>query len=151
MTTLQRLAQVFGWIFVVIAVWGAAVTGLSMEADPAAADRLWGLFPINFLHNIVHLGIGMWGIVAARSHGAARSYAVLAGALYIILAVMGFFFPAGFGLVPLGGNDIWLHVILGAVLLVAGLALGSRPGADTVEPAGTRTVPPPPGEPDSTP
>ena len=151
MTTIQRIAQVSGWIFVLIAVWGAAVTGLSMEADPRIADRLWGLFPINFPHNLVHLMIGMWGIMAARSYTGARSYAVLAGALYIVLALIGVFFPAGFGLVPLGGSDIWLHVVLGATLLVAGLTLTARTGADTVEPAGTRTVTPPPTDPDSTP
>ncbi len=141
MTTIQRVAQVFGWVFIVVAIWGAAITGTSMDADMATADRLWGLFPVNFLHNLVHLAFGVWGLIASRSHAASRSYALLAGALYIVLAVLGLFFPDGFGLVPLGGNDIWLHAFLGAALLVAGLTLASRT-VGTVAPAGTRTVPP---------
>lgn len=143
MTTIQRIAQVFGWIFVVIAIWGAFVTGTSMNADMATAERLWGLFPINLLHNVVHLALGIWGIAASRSASGARSYAVLAGALYIVLAVLGVFFPEGFGLVPIGGNDIWLHAFLGVALLVAGLTLASRAEAGGVEPAKTRTVTPP--------
>jgi hypothetical protein len=141
MTAIQRVAQVFGWVFIVVAIWGAAITGTSMDADMATADRLWGLFPVNLLHNLVHLAFGVWGILAARSYAASRSYALLAGALYIVLAVAGLFFPDGFGLVPLGGNDIWLHAFLGAALLVAGLTLASRTLA-TEAPA-TRPAPPP--------
>lgn len=148
MTTIQRIAQVFGWVFIVVAIWGAAVSGTSMDADVATADRLWGLFPVNFLHNLVHLAFGIWGLIASRSSGASRSYALLAGAIYIILAVLGLFFPDGFGLVPLGDNDIWLHAFLGVALLVAGLTLASRT-LETIEPVGTRTVPPPDAAPAS--
>lgn len=132
MTTIQRVAQVFGWVFVIVAIWGAVITGTSMDADLTTADRLWGLFPVNLLHNLVHLGFGIWGIAAARSYSGARSYALIAGAIYLVLALVGVFFPEGFGLVPLGGNDIWLHIVLGALLVVAGLTLTSRPAtADT--------------------
>lgn len=143
MTTIQRIVQLFGWIFIVIAIWGAIVTGTSMNPDPATAPRLWGLFPINFLHNLVHLLLGMWAVVAARSYSGARSYALLAGALYIVLAVLGVFSPHGFGLVPLGGNDIWLHLVLGAILLVAGLVVTSHSASAKLEPAPIRTVMPP--------
>ena len=34
---------------------------------------------------------------------------------------------AGFGLVPLGGNDIWLHAVLAAGLLLFGLTAKERP------------------------
>lgn len=145
MTTIQRIVQLFGWIFIVIAVWGAVLTGTSMNPEPATAPRLWGLFPINFLHNLVHLVLGMWAVVAARSYSGARSYALLAGALYIVLAVLGVFSPHGFGLVPLGGNDIWLHLVLGAILLVTGLIVTSRSSSSKVEPAPIRTVMPPGG------
>lgn len=147
MTTIQRIAQVFGWVFVVIAVWGAFISGTSMAADPALAPKIWGLFPVNFVHNLVHLTFGVWGILAARSsHDAARTYAVAAGAIYVVLSVLGVFFPTGFGMVPLGGADIWLHAVIGVVLLVAGLTLASATTAGDVGPAETRTVMPPPSE-----
>lgn len=143
MTPIQRIARIFGWGFVVVAIWGALLAQTSMNADLATTPRLWGLFPVNFAHNLVHLAFGLWGIAASRSRSASRSYAVLAGAIYILLAVAGVFFPEGFGLVPLGSHNIWLHVVLGVALLATGLLFSGTTGDPTVEPAGTRTVTPP--------
>ncbi len=151
MTAIQRIAQVFGWAFVVMAIWGAAVSGMSMEADPGRAPAILGVFPVNFAHNLVHLLFGLWGIRAARSRSGARLFAVLAGAAYVVLALLGLFAPSGFGLVPLGGGDIWLHAGLGAALLVSGLVLADNDEEPRVEPAGTRTVMPPPEGPDHDP
>ena len=72
---------------------------------------LLGLFPINLMHNLVHLAIGAWGIAAARSMTGARTYAKGLAIIYGILAVMGLI-PAlntVFGLVPIHGHDVWLH------------------------------------------
>lgn len=125
MTRLQRVSQLAGWVFVVLAIWGALLTGPSMDAELATAPRLWGLFPVNFAHNLVHMVLGVWGIAAARSARAARGYTVGAGALYLVLAVLGLLTPTGFGLVPLGGHDVWLHALLGVALLLARVTLDS--------------------------
>ena len=123
--TVQRLAQVFGWIFVLVAAWGFFVSGGSMEAGPDAPAIL-GLFPVNVLHNLAHLILGIWGILAARTFGGARTYARVAGVLYLLLAVLGLVDPTAFGLIPLGGGDIWLHAVLGIVL--AGVGFTAKPG-----------------------
>jgi hypothetical protein len=121
MTTVQRVAQIFGVVFILVGIIGFTATGMgNMEADPARAPSLVGMFPVNVLHNIVHLLLGIWGLVAARSFSGARSYARIAGVLYLLLAVAGYVSPNGFGLVPLGGNDIWLHAVLGFVLAAVG-------------------------------
>lgn len=121
MTTVQRVAQIFGIVFILVAIVGFMATGMgNMTADPATAPHLVGMFPVNVLHNVVHLLFGIWGLVASRSFGGARSYARIAGILYLLLAVVGYLSPNGFGLVPLGGNDIWLHGVLGLVLAVVG-------------------------------
>lgn len=117
--TVQRVAQIFGWIFVLVGVWGFFVSGASMEAGPDAPAIL-GLFPVNVLHNLAHLLLGIWGILAARSFAGARTYARIAGVLYLLLAVLGLVDPTAFGLMPLGGNDVWLHVALGAILAGVG-------------------------------
>ena len=148
-----------GVIFVVIAIWGALITGTSMVADPAVAPRLWGLFPVNFLHNLVHLLLGIWGIRAARAPGAARTYAWGAGLLYLGLALVGLFEADGFGLVPLGGNDIWLHALLGIALLASAAVLAGQasptvapadgdPGRTTTASSPEGTVTRPPAEPE---
>lgn len=113
MTTVQRIVQVLGVVFVIIGVAGFF---FSSSMDEAA---MFGLFPVNILHNIVHLFLGLWALAAARSFAGAKSYAQIVGVIYIALAVLGFVSPDGFGLVPIGGNDIWLHALLGGVLLTA--------------------------------
>jgi len=39
-----------------------------------------------------------------------------AGLLYIVLAICGLVIPTTFGLIPIGGNDVWLHGLAGIVL-----------------------------------
>lgn len=78
-------------------------------------------FPINILHNIVHLAIGLWGILAYRSFGGSRAFARGLTIFYLLLAVLGLAFMPGiikttFGLIPLYGADTLLHL---ATALVA--------------------------------
>ena len=119
MTLAQRIAQIFGWAFVVIGLAGFFVTGSSMDPNHLTAPRLFGLFPVNVLHNVVHLLFGVWGILAARSLGGARSYFIGAGVIYLLLAALGTVAPDGFGLVPLGSNDVGLHLFLAIGLLAS--------------------------------
>ncbi|HJR42837.1 MAG TPA: DUF4383 domain-containing protein [Gemmatimonadaceae bacterium] len=114
MTTVQRVAQIFGVVFILLALLGF-FQGMSMESS-----LLLGLFPVNLLHNIVHLLFGLWGLAASRTFAAAKTYAQVGGVVYLLLAVFGFVDPSGFGLVPLGGNDVWLHAVIGLVLAGVG-------------------------------
>jgi hypothetical protein len=129
MTFAQRAAMIFGWAFVAVGLLGFVATGTSMDPNHLTAPRLFGLFPVNVVHNIVHLLFGVWGLLGARSFGGARSYLLGAGVIYLVLAALGYVAPDGFGLVPLGGADIGLHVFLALALLLAGLA--SRAPATT--------------------
>lgn len=125
MTTIQRVALIFGIVFILVGLYGFTATGMAnMEADPARAPQLLGLFAVNVLHNVVHVLFGIWGLAASRTYSGARSYARIAGALYLVLAVLGLIVPNGFGLAPLGGNDVWLHLVLGLVL--AGMGFTAR-------------------------
>lgn len=114
MTTIQRVAQIFGVIFLIIGIAGFF---FSMSMDEA---MLLGMFPVNVVHNVVHLLFGLWGLAAARSFAGAKSYAQITGVLYLVLAVLGGVDPTGFGLIPIGGNDIWLHAAIGIVLTYFG-------------------------------
>jgi hypothetical protein len=119
-TTAQLASLVFGVGFLLIAILGFVQGGMSMEADPNLAPRVLGLFPVNVLHNVVHLAFGIWGLAAARTHDASRTYCRLAGVIYLVLTVLGFVAPNGFGLVPLGGADPFLHLVLGVALAAVG-------------------------------
>ena len=128
MSTAQRLSQIFGIVFVIVGLAGFLVTGGNMDASMATAPKLLGMFPINALHNAVHLLFGAWGILGARTFGGAKNYLFGAGVIYLVLAICGVVAPTGFGLVPIGGADVGLHAILGVALLGAGL--GTARGAE---------------------
>lgn len=87
---------------------------------PLAVDAFYGdalgLFPVNVLHNIVHLVFGLWGLAASRGDTAAKAYARIVAIAYGLLIVMGLIpgLNTTFGLIPLFGNDVWLHLLLAA-------------------------------------
>src|SRR5262245_56255067 len=116
----QRITQLFGIVFIAVGILGFVQTGMDMNADPATASRLIGIFPVNAAHNVVHILFGIWGLLASRSWARAKSYATIAGVLYLVLAAAGLAVPDTFGLIPIGGNDVWLHALVGAVLAAVG-------------------------------
>ena len=120
-STVQRVAQIFGVVFLIVGLAGFFVPGgTSMRHEMEGAPLLLGLFPVNLAHNVVHLLFGVWGLVAARTFGASVAYARIAGIAYLALAVLGYFMPEIPGLMPIGGYDIWLHLVLGIALTVVG-------------------------------
>ena len=122
----QRAAQLFGWGFVIFGVLGFFATGASMEDDPLLAPRLLGLFPLNVMHNVVHLLLGVWGIASAGNFSASKAYTIGVGIIYLLLAGLALITPSMFGMLPIGGNDIWLHLFFGIPPLAVGLAAKRR-------------------------
>jgi hypothetical protein len=113
-------------VFLLVGLLGLVTTPFSMSGE-----LLLGLFPVNVLHNLVHLAFGGWGLVASGTPNRATAYCRIGGIAYLTLAVVGVLTPTGFGLVPLGGHDIWLHAVLGGVLAAFGFL-------DRPSPASTR-------------
>ena len=120
----QTIARVFGVVFLLVGLLGFVTTPFSLEGG-----LLLGLFPVNVLHNLVHLAFGVWGLLAGKTLAAATAYCRIAGIAYLALAVVGYVAPTGLGLVPLGGHDVWLHAILGLVLTAGGFLEQTRPVA----------------------
>jgi len=118
---IQRIAQLFGVVFLLVGICGFIFGGMSMDADPSTATKLFGLFPINALHNVVHLLFGVWGLLASRTADTALSFARIGGAIYVVLAVLGLVTPTTFGLIPIGGYDVYLHAVLGIALVLAAM------------------------------
>jgi hypothetical protein len=80
--------------------------------------HLLGLFPVNLVHNLVHVLFGVWGVLAWRAGaGGAMSYARGVAISYAVLLVFGLIPTLNvlFGLAPLYGNDVWLHALLALV------------------------------------
>ena len=119
----RKFALVWGIVFL-----GLAATGLipGLLQSPHAGDpdlavdamhgRALGIFPVNILHTLVHAAFGIWGLLASRSWDAAKSYAKAVAIIYAVFVIMGLIpgLDTTFGLVPLHGNDVWLHILLAA-------------------------------------
>ena len=120
MRLVQKVSMLFGIVFICVGIVGFFYTGMSMDSDMATAPRLLGVFPLNAAHNVVHILFGIWGVGAARDIVNARRYCQLSGALYLVLAALGFLLPTTFGFIPIGGNDIALHAVLGLALTLVG-------------------------------
>jgi hypothetical protein len=131
--------MVWGILFLMIAATGL-IPGLLQPPEPGAPDlavdamhgRAAGLFPVNVLHNLVHVIFGVWGLMASRSLGAAKNYARITAVVYTLFVVMGLIpgLDTTFGLVPLHGNDVWLHVLLAAPAAYFGFVHRDRATAD---------------------
>jgi hypothetical protein len=117
----KGLALAIGAVYLLIGLLGFLVTGFDNFASHTD-ETLLG-FEINPLHNIVHVLIGVAGILLARQLATARTYGWL--------LVIGYGATFVYGLFAVGNDDVnflslnwadnWLH--LGSVLLGLAIAL----------------------------
>ena len=93
---IRYFAIAAGLVYVLIGLMGF-VPGINVEGPPDAPDLavdgfygyLLGLFPVNVLHNLVHLAFGVAGLVFARSAATAKAYLLWGGAAYAVLWLYG--------------------------------------------------------------
>jgi len=131
--TSRDFARVAGILFLAVGVLGF-VPGFK-SAPPIWAPHiaaeggyglLLGLFAVNWIHNLVHLGIGIAGLASSHTLNDARRFARLLAVFYGGLAVMGLIpvLNSTFGLIPLFGHDVWLHA--GTAAIAAYFGFGQR-------------------------
>lgn len=114
----RYFALILGIAYLLIGVLGL-IPGLVTPMDHGTMDamegNLLGIFPVNIIHTIVHLATGLLGILAYRTYDASRTYAKVIGVLFLVLFVMGLIpgLNTMFGLAPLMGADVWLHLVTG--------------------------------------
>lgn len=121
MSLTRTVALIFGAVYVLVGVLGffghPIVTEPALDNMESASGDLFGLFPINALHNVVHLAIGAFLVWGATEQGRAVIAARTVGGIYLVVGLLGYASPDPYGLIPIGGNDIWLHLASAAVLL----------------------------------
>lgn len=132
-TMAQMFAMVFGAVYLLVGIAGFFV---AEEFTGGSVDDKLILFPVNHLHNIVHLLIGAAWLGASRAHATAKSANLGIGVVYLLVALLGF---AGLGFMEellnihgAGSADNFLHLVSGAAAVYFGTA-----GAGD---AGTRTA-----------
>jgi hypothetical protein len=94
--------------------------------DSIQTDAVFGILDVNGWHNVVHLATGLLGLAAVGY--AARTYALVLGLVYVVVAVWGFIEVGGdsagviLDFLPVNTEDNVLHAILGVLGLAAGAA-----------------------------
>jgi hypothetical protein len=136
---IQIAALVIGAVFVLVGIAGF-IPGITTNvgdmkfAGHESPSELLGLFQVSILHNVVHLAIGIIGLVAAATWEGARLYLVGGGAIYLALAVYGWIVErtSNANFVPMNNADNVLHVVLGAGMILLGVVLGRGYARDRV-------------------
>ena len=111
---------------------------------PSGYGYLFGLFPVNVLHDLVHLAVGALGVLAAGREYNAIVFSRALAVFYGVLAVMGVFpvLDTMFGLIPIFGHDVWLHAGTAAVAAYFGWSARSQAAAIVIETAPVAGRPP---------
>jgi hypothetical protein len=119
--------MIFGVVFLAVGILGLGVVPSLLETHSSSASMmdkegmLFGMFHVNFLHNVVHILFGLWGLAASRSPSGAVGYFKAVALIYALLAILGLIpqtnhgFGDGLGHLVLGGYNVWLHVALAVV------------------------------------
>ena len=119
----QLLALVFGAVYLLVGIVGFFVTGFDNFAGNDQPDALLGIFMINPLHNIVHIVIGVAGLVLARTLAGARTYGWLLAVGYGAAFIYGLIaIGESWDFLNINAGDNVLHLATAVVGLV--IALG---------------------------
>jgi Domain of unknown function (DUF4383) len=112
-------AIAFGVVYTLVGLIGLLVA-------PTLATVTLVIFPVNLLHNLVHILVGVLGIGAFLGNRTVE-YARVMAVLFAVLTVAGFLPQPFLGLVPLGGLDILLHAATAVLAAAAGWLYRPRP------------------------
>jgi hypothetical protein len=130
-TSAQLYALVFGVVLV-----AAGIIGFFYEASFAAGagvvtdSNAFGILAVNGWHNLIHLLTGAIGLAVVGSVSGSRTYALVLGVVYVLVAIWGFASPpAILSLVPVNVEDDILHLLIGIAGLGAYAASSSSSAA----------------------
>ncbi len=121
--TLGRLfALVIGIVFLLVGILGFVL-------NPTGGSLL-GIFAVNIEHNVIHVLVGVLGILAAFT-GWSRLYAQALGVVYLLVGILGFISPLApggmlLGLIHINLADNLLHLVVGALAAIIGFSSLSR-------------------------
>jgi len=136
---IRTLTLIVGVTFLLVGILGF-IPGITTNVDRMdfaghmSPSKLFDVFRVSVLHNLVHLAFGVLGIAASRAARSARLYLLIGGVVYLALFAYGLVIDyndtANF--VPLNDADNWLHLGLGVGMVALGLVpLSTRRRVDS--------------------
>lgn len=120
---LKTFAFIFAVVFIAVGILGF-VPALTPE------NMLLGLFHVNALHNFVHIATGFVAfLVGNTSDHASKVFFQIFGIVYLLVAILGFFYGERniLGLLANNMADVWLHLGIAAVSLFLGFGVKEKP------------------------
>jgi hypothetical protein len=130
----QVFALVIGATLVVAGIAGFFYNASFGTGDGTERDAVLGILDVNGWHNVVHVLSGAVGLAVAGAYDGSRLYALGFGAIYLVVAALGFAAGDGdeiFNLIPVNTEDNVLHLLIGIAGVGAGLATPSTPAPST--------------------
>ena len=124
----QWLALIVGLAYLVVGIWGFFITGFDGFTEHDHSETLLG-FAINPLHNIIHLAIGVLGVILWTTDRSARTFGWI--------LVVGYGAAFVYGLWAVNDEDInFLNInaadnVLHAVSAALGLVIALWPARRT--------------------
>lgn len=135
--TTRNFALFSGILFIALGILGFIPSFLSeplTQTDPpllvnTGYGNLFGLFPTNIVHNIVHLAVGLWGLSSFRDSKTSLFYCQAFAILYSLIAVMGLLPGLGttLGLMPIFGGNVLLNLATAAIAAYCGFIAALDP------------------------
>jgi uncharacterized membrane protein YiaA len=142
-TTVRKVAAAVGAVFLLVGILGfiPGITSHYSQLSFAGYESealLLGVFQVSVFHNLVHLAFGVAGLAMARSTRLANLYLVGGGIIYLVLWLYGLIVDktSDANFIPVNSADSWLHFVLGAGMVAAGLFLASRQRQDSIGESG---------------
>jgi hypothetical protein len=124
--TAKTAALLIGIIFIAVGLLG-------FIDNPIVGTSENAIFHADTVHNMVHIISGvLFVLVAMAAPGATGGFLILFGIVYLAIGVIGLVSFGGegmgkvLGFLHVNGADNYLHIALGVVILLAGLATKRR-------------------------
>jgi hypothetical protein len=121
----QVFALVIGATLTIAGIVGFFYNASFGSGDGTERDAVIGILDVNGWHNLIHIASGGVGLLVAGSYGGSRAYAIGFGAIYLVVALLGFLAGDGdelFNLVPVNTEDNFFHLLIGLAGVGSGLA-----------------------------
>jgi Domain of unknown function (DUF4383) len=127
----QGAALLVGVAFLVVGLCGF-IPGVTTDYGQLgwagrSGAKLFGVFAVSGLHNVMHVTFGVVGLMLIRSYASARAYLIGGGLAYLAIWIGGMLIDhirANVG--AASGADNWLHFGLGAAMVILGLTLAGQ-------------------------
>ena len=107
----RRFATVLGAFLLIEGIWGLF------------SPVVFGVLTTNLLHAVIHIALGVTGLLAARS-AAASKYLMFVGAILLVVGILRFVPGASDLVVSLLNVNVavaWVNIIVGAAALIVSM------------------------------